>query len=259
MQYLFDRHQSMLRTVENLKARPLSEHIAWENPFNALLGSRGVGKTTLLLQRIIQLGLPPHESLYIELGDLYFQEYRLQDFIRQFVEGGGKYLFIDEVHRYGYGSWAQEIKQAYDLYHRELKLTFTGSSAIRILKEKADLSRRVLQHRIPGLSFREYLWLSEKKTLPILSLNEILNDHDKLANELIGDYKLKPIANLSDYYKFGYYPIYLHEPQGYLAKLNSMIELVLEADLPKVIDQGTAPYQALGRLLFAIASSAPFT
>ncbi|MEL6359270.1 MAG: AAA family ATPase, partial [Bacteroidota bacterium] len=110
--------------------------------------------------------------------------------------GGGKYLFIDEVHRYGYGSWAQEIKQAYDLYHRELKLTFTGSSAIRILKEKADLSRRVLQHRIPGLSFREYLWLSEKKTLPILSLNEILNDHDKLANELIGDYQ-RDIAYLN--------------------------------------------------------------
>lgn len=101
--------------------------------------------------------------------------------------------------------------------------------------------------------------MGQEKELPVLSLSDVLGNHQKLARELISDYGLTPLAHLSDYYQFGYYPIYLHEPQGYVAKLNSMIELVLEADLPNVVEQGTAPYRALGRLLFAVASSAPFT
>ncbi len=222
-----------------------------------LLGSRGVGKTTLLLQRLRQLALPGDEALYVDLGDIYFSEHRLIDVITTFVEGGGRYLFIDEVHRYGYNTWAQEIKQAYDLYRDRLRITFTGSSAIQILKQKADLSRRALQYRIPGLSFREFLWLKHNRELPVLTLSDILQRHQVTVRELTQD-KFSPLAFLKDYWQTGYYPIFLSEPEGYSGRLNTVVQLVLESDIPHSMESGRADYQAIGRLLYAVASSAPF-
>ncbi len=224
---------------------------------NGLLGTRGVGKTTLLLQRLRALGVPPTEALYIDLGNIYFSEHRLIDLVTAFVEGGGKYLFIDEVHRYGYGTWAQEIKQAYDLYRNRLKITFTGSSAIEILQQKADLSRRVLQYRVPGLSFREYLILSEGKEIATLSLEDLLRHHRGIAEDLLTE-DFRPLPLLHDYWREGYYPIFLNEPEGYASRLNTIVQLVLESDIPHIITTGNADYQSLGRLLYAVASSAPF-
>lgn len=257
MTTLLRTSEAFLRTASVRFVRPLYDVIAWDNPLNVLLGTRGVGKTTLLLQRLKRLQLPAREALYIDLGDVYFAENRLIDFIRAFVEGGGRYLFVDEVHRYGYNTWAQELKQAYDLYRGQLKITFTGSSAIQILRQKADLSRRALQFRIPGLSFREYLALKHGVELPVLDVTTILNDHERLSRELLTD-DIRPVALLRDYWREGYYPIFLSEPEGYQSRLNTVVQLVLESDIPHVLESGRADYQALGRLLYAVSSSAPF-
>ncbi|MFT5017308.1 MAG: putative AAA+ superfamily ATPase [Bdellovibrionota bacterium] len=222
------------------------------------MGTRGVGKTTILLQRLKELQMPPSEALYVDMGDIYFQENRLLDFGMDFVARGGKFLFLDEVHRYGYGTWAQEIKQLYDVYRSKLKITFTGSSAIQILKQKADLSRRALQYRIPGLSFREYLFLTQGRELPVLSYQDILFRHQELLPELLSDPEFTPLAALKTYLREGYYPIFLSEGQGYSRKLNEVIQLVLDSDIPSVTTSGNANYQKLSRLLFAIASSVPF-
>lgn len=238
--------------------RPLYDRIDWEGNLTAILGARGVGKTTLLLQRLKKLGLPSSVALYVDLGDLYFQENRLLDFIMNFVREGGRYLFIDEVHRYGYGSWAQELKQAYDLYHGDLSMVFTGSSAIRILDQKADLSRRALQFRIPGLSFREYLHLAHEISLPTYSYKDILNRHQEITRELLETKGFKPLPLLKDYWREGYYPFFLSDPNGYLNRLNVIVQLVLESDIPAVMDSGRLDYQKISRLLYAIASSVPF-
>ena len=165
--------------------RPLYGNIDWENPLTALLGARGVGKTTLLLQRLQRLGLPSQEALYVDLGDIHFQRHRLFAFIEGFVARGGRYLLVDEVHRYGFGTWAQEIKQAYDVYRSKLTIVFTGSSAIRILEQEADLSRRALQVRVPGLSFREYLALTTATELPVLNYRDILHRHEEVLGEIL--------------------------------------------------------------------------
>ncbi len=247
-----------LRSVSSKYVRPLSDTILWGNHLNAILGTRGVGKTTILLQRLKALELPPSKALYIDMGDVFFQENRLLDFGMEFVAQGGNYLFLDEVHRYGYGTWAQELKQLYDVYRHKLKISFTGSSAIEILKQKADLSRRALQYRIPGLSFREYLVLTEGRELPILPYKDILFRHEEILPELLSDPDFRPLESLKKYLREGYYPIFLSEGAGYTRKLNEVIQLVLDSDIPSVVNVGNTDYQKLSRLLYAIASSVPF-
>lgn len=110
MDKLLLRSQAALHTLQTDYKRPLYEAIDWGNPLIAVLGARGVGKTTLLLQRLKALDLPPQQALYADLGDLYFKENRLLDFAEAYIEQGGRYLFLDEVHRYGFGHWAQELK-----------------------------------------------------------------------------------------------------------------------------------------------------
>lgn len=258
MDQLYRRSESILRRVSLDSVRPLYDDIDWEVNMVALLGARGVGKTTLLLQRLRQLDLPSREGLYVDLGDIYFQENRILDFITTFVEQGGRYLFLDEVHRYGYGTWAQELKQAYDIYHGEIKIAFTGSSAIQILQQKADLSRRARLFHIGGLSFREYLLLAHDIRLPRLAWEEILNDHRKLSNTLLSEPNFHPLPYLQEYWLDGYYPFFLSDPGGYQDRLSVVLQLVLESDIPAILDQGRVDYQKISRLLFAIASSLPF-
>ncbi|MEZ5040646.1 MAG: AAA family ATPase [Saprospiraceae bacterium] len=255
---LFAISQAALTTAPAGHIRPLFHNIDWESPLNAILGSRGVGKTSLLLQRLQQLGLPPEKALYVDLGDLYFQENRLLDFAERYAMEGGRYLFLDEVHRYGYGSWAQELKQVYDLHRTKLKVTFTGSSAIRILKQRADLSRRALQYQMTGLSFREYLLLKEGIEIEPISFADLRQNHDHIAQQIIHDILPRPVEALRHYWQEGYYPFFLEDPKGYLRRLTQAIQLVLEVDIPNVNEQGGTDYQKLGRLLYAIASSVPF-
>lgn len=258
MERLYSISQSTLALATLEYVRPLYHSIVWENNLNALLGTRGVGKTTLLLQRLKKLNLPPNEALYIDLGDIFFQENRLLDFVSEFVARGGKYLLVDEVHRYGFGTWAQELKQVYDIYRSKVKVTFTGSSAIKILEQKADLSRRALEFRIPGLSFREYLYLKHDKEVSVLSYREILTNHQEITRHLMADTGFLPLPALESYWKEGYYPLFLEDRPGYFSRLNVIVQLVLESDIPSTQLSGSADYQKLGRLLFTIASSVPF-
>ena len=223
-----------------------------------VLGPRGVGKTTLLLQRLAQLNLPPQKALYVDLGDLYFQANHLIEFIEQFVEQGGTHLFIDEVHRYGYGDWAPEIKAAYDRFRKRLRIVLTGSSVIKLLREKADLSRRALKYRMLGLSFREYLRLAHDWEVGELSLQEILTDGPTIAARLLRDTTAEPTALLRAYWKMGYFPFFLERPGGYVNRLVDTVQTVLEHDIPYGTDQGSQDSAKLGRLLYAVASSAPF-
>lgn len=255
MQKLFLRSQAALKTADTAYRRPLYDSIDWSNPLIAVIGARGVGKTTLLLQRLQALKLPPQQALYADLGDLYFQENRLLDFAESFIEQGGQYLFLDEVHRYGFGHWAQELKSLYDLYRKDLKIVFSGSSLINILDQQADLSRRVRFYRMQGLSFREYLLLKLQVSLPVLGLEQLLQGHLEIAASLS---TFRPIPALQQYWQTGYYPFFLEDEAGYAQRLNMVVQLVIDQDISLMNSVSAAKHQQLGRLLYAIASSPPF-
>lgn len=258
MDKLFRRSQAALHTLQTDYKRPLYEVIDWGNPLIAVLGARGVGKTTLLLQRLKALNVPPQQALYADLGDLYFKENRLLDFAEAFIEQGGRYLFLDEVHRYGFGQWAQELKTLYDLYRQQLKVVFSGSSLINILDQQADLSRRVRFYRMQGLSFREYLFLKEQLSLPVVDFQELLRDHLRLASEMEAGYGFLPTPLLRQYWQSGYYPFFMEDEAGYAQRLNLVIQLVIDQDIPHSSGAKVAKQEQLGRLLYAIASSPPF-
>ena len=152
--------------------RYMYDKIDWSDRLIGLKGPRGVGKTTLLLQRAKEF-LDRNTTLLVNADDLYFTSHTLVDLADDFVRLGGKVLMIDEVHKYK--EWSRELKLIYD-YHKDLKVVFTGSSILDIEEGEADLSRRVVPYEMQGLSFREYLRMFKEIELPKLTLDEILNN-----------------------------------------------------------------------------------
>jgi len=227
--------------------------IAWEARLIGIKGARGVGKTTLLLQ-YIKKNLPINEeTLYVSLDNIWFTENNLSDLTDSFVKKGGKYLFLDEVHKYP--NWAQELKNIYDDYP-QLKIVFTGSSLLEILNARADLSRRAIIYTMQGLSYREYLNLILKVEMPILSLEDIVSNHTKLAQDL--NNTIKPLQHFDSYLKSGYYPFFLEAPALYFQRLEEVINLILEIELPLLRKVDIAYINKLKQLLQIIAQSVPF-
>jgi len=240
-------------TTQINSKRSFFDVIDWSNRFIGIKGSRGVGKTTLLLQYIKKNYKPGKEVLYVSLDNLYFSENRLYDLASQFYRKGGQLLAIDEVHRYR--NWSQEIKNIYDDMPA-LKLIFTGSSLLHIHKAKYDLSRRVVMYQMPGLSFREYLQFETKEKLEVYNLNEIANNHVCLAMRVVE--KLKPLAYLDAYWDHGYYPYYLENVNTFHKKLSESILTVLEVDIPQFEFIQTSGIIYLKKLLQIISRSVPF-
>lgn len=241
--------------------RQLYGKLPWENHCTAILGPRGVGKTTLLLQRLRDLDLPATRAVYADMGDLYFAENRLYDFARAYADQGGRYLLLDEVHRYPLGSWAQEIKLIVDRLRDKLTVVFTGSSVIKLLEGGADLSRRVLTYRLAGLSLREYLLLAHQIDLPIISLERLL-DADGRKDYLRNNAPAVDAFNLSHFDRYlqtGYYPYFLEGETGYINRINASVQLVLAADIPHATATRADNVLKLTRLLAAVADSVPFT
>ncbi len=227
--------------------------IDWSNRFIGIKGSRGVGKTTLLLQHIKQNYKADNSVLYISLDNFYFSENRLYDLADIFYKKGGKLLAIDEVHRYQ--NWAIELKNIYDDMP-DLKVVFTGSSLLHLNKAKADLSRRVVMYQMPGLSFREFLQFESGTELSIFKLDEIINNHVEIVIDLIKSFK--PLAYFDNYLDYGYYPFYLENKNSFHQKLNETLLTVLEVDIPQFELIQTSGIIYLKKLLKIISRSVPF-
>ena len=208
-------------------------------------GPRGVGKTTMVLQYIKE-NLPRMETLYVVAEDLYFSTHTLVDLADAFARTGGKYLFIDEIHKYK--GWSRELKLIYD-YHSELRVFFTGSSVLDISKGVADLSRRVLTFEMQGLSYREYLELFHQIKLPIYNIHQIL------AQEVVLPQGFLPLQHFTDYLKRGYYPFRDDNIERYIMQ---MVNTTLEVDIAQYADLTPATIRKLKRLLAIIAQAAPF-
>jgi predicted AAA+ superfamily ATPase len=227
--------------------RRLHDHISWNSRLVAILGARGVGKSTLVLQHIkLYEDIPT--TLYVTADDIYFSTHKLVELAGQFYKNGGKSLYIDEIHKYK--NWSTEIKNIYDSYPG-LRVGYSGSSILDLEKGGADLSRRKLEYRLPGLSFREYLAIGKGIDLPVHSLEQII------AGQIEFPYKEhRPIAMFKEYLREGYYPYFQEE--GYFLRLRGVINQVVDNDIPDFAEMTVSTSQKLKKLLYIISQSVPF-
>jgi len=227
--------------------RYLYSKVAWDDRMIGIVGPRGVGKTTMILQYIKE-NLDTTETLYMQADDIYFANHTLLELAEEFSKNRGKYLFIDEIHKYV--GWSQTLKSIYD-YFPQMKVVFTGSSILDILKGSADLSRRALMFKMQGLSFREYLFLFHKIEVEKYSLQDILNH--KTDNFPVRH----PLPLFKDYLRRGYYPFGTNDTM-FLQRLKQVIIQTLETDIPIYANMNVATGKKLGKLLKIISQSVPF-
>ncbi|MDR1681873.1 MAG: AAA family ATPase, partial [Candidatus Symbiothrix sp.] len=255
MEALIETYKNRLERTDNNFVRYLMPNVYWNDRLYAIVGARGTGKTTLMLQYIKQ-NLNPSQAFYMSLDDLYFSNNRLVEVARKLWQEGVSYLFIDEVHKYPYDSWAQELKNIYDSYP-ELHVAFSGSSILNIYKGNADLSRRAVDYELFGLSFREFLAFEGIVNFPAVSFDDLLKKHQEIATEVTRGIKIIPLFR--QYLQNGYFPYYKEGLHNYSRRLLNTVSAVLETDLPAVEKIEYVSVQKLKRLLTVIAGMAPFT
>lgn len=220
--------------------------IKWESRAFGLVGPRGVGKSTMLLQYIKQ-NLDTKDTLYVSADNLYFAEHKLVDLADRFVKMGGKHLFIDEIHKYE--GWSRELKQIYDSYD-DLQIVISGSSILDIYKGMADLSRRMPIYEMQGLSFREYLRLFHSIDVPVYSLKDILT-HKAVISGVE-----HPLPLFHDYLKRGYYPF--GRDAEFEIELMQVINQTMEIDIPMHIKANVSVGRKLKSLIMVVSKSVPF-
>lgn len=220
--------------------------IKWESRAFGLVGPRGVGKSTMLLQYIKQ-NLDTKDTLYVSADNLYFAEHKLVDLADRFVKMGGKHLFIDEIHKYE--GWSRELKQIYDSYD-DLQIVISGSSILDIYKGMADLSRRMPIYEMQGLSFREYLRLFHSIDVPVYSLKDILT-HKAVISGVE-----HPLPLFHDYLKRGYYPF--GRDAEFEIELMQVINQTMEIDIPMHLKTNISVGRKLKSLIMVVSKSVPF-
>ena len=246
MEQLFETFRRKLRDTPTDLVRYKYSQIAWQGHALGLVGPRGVGKSTMLLQHI-KMHLDLHDTLYVSADNLYFSSHTLADLADHFYKMGGKHLFIDEIHKYE--GWSAEVKQICDSYS-DLQLVISGSSILDITKGMADLSRRVPIYAMQGLSFREYLHLFHGIRMEAISMGGLLrHEYDIPAVE-------HPLPLFHDYLRRGYYPF--GGDEAYDVELMQVIAQTMESDIPLYMNAHVSVGRKLKQLLVVVAESVPF-
>jgi predicted AAA+ superfamily ATPase len=237
--YTFKRY--LFEKIKNSKSRMIG-----------IMGSRGVGKTILMVQLLNDYKLPVNQAVYISLDDPYFLTKKFSDFASEFYKLGGKIIFADEVHKYP--MWSIELKHIYDFY--DIKIIFSSSSILELYKAQADLSRRVTVFYLYELSLREFAFLRYNIDLPILNFDEIITNHLQISADLIR--RIKPIKVLKEYYNTGALPFFFDDSEMYLERLKNTVNQIIEIDLPAVEKITFSTIYKMKKLLKIIAESVPF-
>jgi len=251
MELLIEKSVKKAKLIEEKPLRYLYNQIDWKQKLIVILGYRGTGKTTLLLQ---YLSLSDKKGVYLSLDDYYFESNRLVETVQHLYEKGFRLFLLDEVHRYLW--WSKDLKQLYDDYD-DVQIIATGSSILDISKGNADLSRRAALYNFYGLSFREYLNLHRKTNIQALTLEDIVKNHHEIAPELLDSFNYK--RDFHNYLKTGYYPFFMEAKSTYFQKLQETINLVVETDIAPYEELQHSTIRTMKKLLFVLSQTVPFT
>ncbi len=253
MLVLIEQSENILSNTSIDFKRFLYHKIKWNNRLIGIKGARGTGKTTMALQWLKSLNLPNNKAAYFTLDDIYFTNNSLKETIAQFHKMGGEYLVIDEVHKYP--NWSVEIKNIYDIYP-QLKIIFTGSSIIDINQEQGDLSRRALIYELPGMSYREFLSLKYQLHLPILSLEQIIQESESLKSHFPSEFR--PLEYFTEYLRCGYYPFTVEDSSTVHQRLNQLMRTIIENDMAEIKDFDVRNAKKMLQLLYLLSQQVPY-
>ncbi|UBM61606.1 AAA family ATPase [Candidatus Sulfidibacterium hydrothermale] len=261
MDILFEIHNRLIENTPVEFKRSLFEKMNWDARLIEINGPRGVGKTTLMLQYIkLNFKRNDHSVLYFSADDPYFYMNSMVDTVDKFVKYGGRHIFIDEVHKYipkyKNTDWSGEIKAIYDRYPG-LKIVFSGSSVIRLHKGIGDLSRRVSSYFLPGLSFREFLQFDQHFRYDVIKIEDIVRRHESIAKDISS--RIIILRAFQNYLKYGYYAFSYEDKEKYSEKLKNIIAVILESDIPSVVDIPFVSVNKMKKLLHVLATSSPYT
>lgn len=251
MQTLFNIQRDLVAELKPWVKRGLMDQIDWSSRLIGIKGSRGIGKTTFLLNYAKMLS-GKQKCLYADLNDFYFASRSIVSLADEFVKTGGHTLLLDQV--YKYPEWSDELRYCYDNFS-DLHIVFTGSPVMRLKEENPQLHGRADVYSLDGFSFREYLNYTSGNAFPALTLDDVLNNHEDVCRDIAQ--KVKPLAYFSDYLRHGFYPYFLGQKNVY-ADLVKTINLVLEVEISYLQQIDIKLIPKLRKLLYLIVGQTPF-
>ena len=255
MQILIETYNRLLKSLDSVYQRKFFDDFKMTGRIVGIVGARGAGKTTFLLNYLKEKYKNSDKGLYVSADNLYFSENSLLGLADQFYkEYNGEFLCIDEIHKYK--NWNQELKNIYDSYPK-MKIIFSGSSCLDLTKGRYDLSRRAILKYMSGFSFREFLEIKLKKNFPVLKLKDIINKGSQISKELSAEPKLA--GYLKKYYKQGYYPIFmeLSEYDDYKDALIGILNKTIFEDMSSFYSLKTENLDVFKRIIYFFATSKP--
>lgn len=253
MKKYFETTQRLIESTSTEKIRYLYTQIDWNQRLVGILGARGTGKTTLMLQYLKLNYGANYLAMYASLDRLFLSDFSLYDLAEQFYKNGGVHLFIDEVHKYP--DWAIELKGIYDDFP-SLKIVFSGSSALLLHKSEADLSRRASIYRLHNLSFREFIQFKTGQVFQPVELEQILMNHLPISVSI--NQQVKPLILFQEYIRSGAYPYYFEHPALFYDRVTATVKTIIETDFPAIASFTYSSIVSLQRVLAFIADSVPY-
>ena len=253
LQPLYDSYHRKIAKVDLRFKRYLYSQINWKARIISIKGARGVGKTTMLLQHILENYEDIDQTLYASLDNLWFATHSLMDLVDWADRHGISRLYLDEVHRYE--GWSQALKNIYDDYP-DMSIVYTSSSLLVLDNATVDMSRRQTPYTLYGLSFREYLELEGIFKTEAISLDDVLMHHVKKAMNIVGRIKVAPLFEA--YLAHGYYPFYRESLEDFPSRLRETVTVVIDSDLPAVENVTYETLQKTKKLLMIISEHVPF-
>ena len=247
METFYRTHSYLVEHTNAPVRRDLMDEIDWNDRLIGIKGTRGVGKTTFLLQYAKEKFATDHSCLFINMNNFYFSKYTLVEFAAEFVKRGGKVLLIDQVFKYP--EWSHDLRACYEMFPT-LKIIFTGSSVMRLKEENPELSGIVKVYYLRGFSFREYLNLQSGNCFRAYTLQEILENHEQIAKTILRN--VKPLDYFQDYLHHGFYPFFL-EKRNFSENLLKTMNMMIEVDILLIKQIELKYLSKIKKLLYLLA------
>ena len=251
METFYRTHSYLVEHTNAPVRRDLMDEIDWNDRLIGIKGTRGVGKTTFLLQYAKEKFGTDHSCLFINMNNFYFSKYTLVEFAAEFVKRGGKVLLIDQVFKYP--EWSHDLRACYEMFPT-LKIIFTGSSVMRLKEENPELSGIVKVYYLRGFSFREYLNLQSGNCFRAYTLQEILENHEQIAKTILRN--VKPLDYFQDYLHHGFYPVFL-EKRNFSENLLKTMNMMIEVDILLIKQIELKYLSKIKKLLYLLAVDGP--